>query len=231
MSHATRRHLARLAASGAAATVLVGGVAQGAQAATYPHLSLAKAKTAIPTSKSLPGGVKLVGKVRTAPRTYGIPCPTKPAKVTLPGGSVAAADYGNGAQIDSPKYLAYNVSVVSFGTTAQATAGLALLTKAAKACPSSATHTEGALTEKIVRTLRVKATSKAWTGYRTIDHLDITGPGGAVSVREYETYLVRGNVLVVVDLAGAVTPANGAQQDAWRKAATNLVIKRLSALK
>jgi hypothetical protein len=230
MSYATRRNLARLAASGAAATVLVGGLAQGAQAATYPHLTLAKAKTALPTSKSLPGGVKLVGKVRTAPRTYGVPCPTKPAKVVLPGGSVVAADYGNGTEIDSPKYLAYNVSIVTFSTAKQATAAAGLLAKAAKACPKTATVTEGGVSEKITRTLRVKASSKAWTGYRTIDHLDISGGGASVSVREYEAYLTRGNVLVVIDEAGAVTQTNGKLQDTRRKTVTNLVIHRLSAL-
>jgi hypothetical protein len=231
MSVVPRRALARVTVSGAAAALLVGGLATGAQAATYPHLTLAKAKTALPTSKSLPGGVKLVGKVRTAGRTYGDLCPTVEKHIPLPGGSVVIADYSNGLSITSPNYLAYEVSVVVFASSSQAKSGVAALTKAEKACPKTADRTVKGVPEHISRTLLTKATSKAWTGYRTIDHISATSGATTVAVRGYETYLVRGNALVVIDQVGAETATNGKLQDTRRKAVTNLVIKRVSALK
>lgn len=230
MSLATR-NVSRLAASGLAASVLVGSLAGTASAATYPHITLAKAKSALPPSKSLPGGVKLEGSVKTAGKTFGVVCTTKPVKVPLAGGSVAIADYSNGADILSSKYLAYEVSVVVFGTPAQATAGAAKLTKAEKACPKTSTSDAEGVPETITRTLLTKAASKAWTGYRSIDHITVAANGVSLGIRGYETYLTRGNVLVVIDDIGAITPTNGASSDAQRKTETNVVIQRLSALK
>ncbi len=228
MSVAPRRVLRRLAVTGAAASVLVSGFAAEAQAASYPHISLAKAKAALPTSKSLPGHVKLEGKVRTANRTYGDICTTKPTKILMPGGSVVIADYSNGKTLASPDYLSYEVAVAVFATSAQATAAGAKLTKAEKVCPKSATDADGVV---IKRTLSMKATSKAWTGYRTIDHVTATIGSTTVKIRGFETYLVRGNALVLIDQIGGETPANGKLQDVRRKAVTNLVIARLSAIK
>src|ERR1700712_1094449 len=196
MTVVPRRVLTHLTVSGATAALLVGGLATGAQAASYPHVTLAKAKTALPTSKSLPGGVKLVGKVRTAGLTYGDLCPTASKHIPLPGGSVAIADYGNGAKINAPKYLSYPVSVVAFGTSSEAAAGAAKLAKGEKACPKVADRTIGGVPAHITRTLLTKAASKAWTGYRTIDHLSVTVGTTTLKVRDYLTFLGRGNVVV-----------------------------------
>jgi hypothetical protein len=230
MSFASPSNVRRLAASGVAAAVLVGGTATGAQAASYPHVTLGKAKLALPTAKSLPGGVKLIGKVRSAGKTFAAPCVTKPADVPLAGGSVVIADYDNRTDILSPKYLSYEVSTVVFATAAQAKAGAAKVTKADKVCPKTATRMVNGVPETISRTLLTKATSKAWTGYRTIDHISVTDGTSTIGIRGYETFLTRGNVLVIIDEIAAITPTNGAQSDARRKSATNLVIQRLSAI-
>jgi hypothetical protein len=227
-----RHTVSRLAVTGVAASLLVGGAAtQASAAAAYPHVTLAKAKTALPTSKSLPGGVKLVGKVRSAGRTYGEPCTTKPKKVPLAGGSVVIADYGNSASPVSPKYQQYEVSVVVFATAAQAKAGLAKLNAAEKVCPKTGTVTESGIPVQVTRTVSVKATSKAWTGHRTIDHVVASSGSTSVALRGYETYLTRGNMIVVIDQIGPGTAATGKAQETRRKTVTNLVIKRLSALK
>jgi hypothetical protein len=232
MSFVTPSNVRRAAASGVAAAVLVGGAATGAQAAaSYPHVTLAKAKLALPTSKSLPGGVTLVGKVHSAGKTFAAPCVTKPANVPLAGGSVVIADYGNHTDILSPKYLSYEVSTVVFATATQAEAAAAKVAKADKGCPKTAKRTVEGVPETISRTLLTKATSKAWTGYRTIDHITVTNGTTTFAIRGYETFLTRGNVLVIVDEIAAITATNGAQSDARRKTATNLVIQRLSAIK
>jgi hypothetical protein len=232
MSFITPSNVRRVAASGVAAAVLVGGTAANAQAAaSYPTVTLAKAKLALPTSKSLPGGVKLVGKVRSAGKTFAAPCVTKPANVPLAGGSVVIADYDNHTDILSPKYLSYEVSTVVFGTAAEAKAGAAKLTKAEKVCPKTASRKVEGVPETISRTLLTKATSKAWTGYRTIDHITVTNGTTSIAIRGYETFLTRGNVIVVIDEIAAITATNGAQSDARRKTETNLVIQRLSAIK
>jgi hypothetical protein len=226
-----RRTLSRLAATGVTASLLVAGVAAQAQAATYPHVTLAKAKTAIPASKTLPGGVKLVGKVVTSAKASVSLCATADKDLKLLGASVVLADYGTADAIDSPKYLQYEIAIYTFGTAAETKSSVAAMAKVEKACPKSAQRPVDGVPEVITRTLTTKAASKAWTGYRTIDHITATAGTVTVSARVYETFLVRGNVVAVIDELGSITPTNAAAQDVRRKAVTNLVIKALTALK
>jgi hypothetical protein len=228
---AARRTVSRLAASGVAAALLVGGVAAQAEAAGYPHVTLAKAKAALPPSTSLPGNVKREGSVTTAPRSYAVICTTKAKKVVLTGGSIAIADYKSAAPPNSDAYQEYEISVVAFETTAQAQAAVAKLNAVEKACPKTGQVDEGGVPVAVTRTLSTKASSKAWTGRRSLDHLVASGGSVDVALRGYETYLARGNVLTVIDQIGPGSPATGKAQDNRRKAVTNLVIKRLSAIK
>lgn len=230
MSNA-QRAARRLLATGAAATVLVGGLAGTADAASYPLVTAAQAKAALPPSKSLPGGVKIVGSVRSAPRSVADLCATVTVKVPLAGGQISVADYASKAGLGSPAYLTYEVGVVNFGTPAEAVAGAAKMAKADKACVKTKTRTEDGVPEVITRTLIAKAASGAWTGYHSIDHLTATSGTASITLRAYETWLVRGNVIVLIDQIGAVTPTNGAQQEARRKAVIALVVKRLDAIK
>jgi hypothetical protein len=209
----------------------MGALASSAQAASYPHITAAQAKSALPSSTLLPGGVKRIGAVRSAAKSYAELCAGKPTKVTLPGGAINVVDYGTSVQADSPKYLQYEIGVVTFATTAQAKAGAAKMAKVDKACPKVVKKTDSGVPEVITRTLFTKAVSKSWTGYRTIDHVTATAGSVTIGARAYETFFLRGNVVVLIDQIGAVTPTNGPSSDAQRKAVTNLVLARLTALK
>src|SRR5436309_470501 len=151
--------LGRFAAAATATAVLVGGLSGTAQAAGYPHITAAQAKAALPSSKQLPGGVKRVGSVRTAPRSYALLCTTKPVKVPLPGGAITDVYYSNDASPDSGNVLVYEVGIITFATTAQANAGAARMGKATKACPKAGHVTESGFPATVTRSLVTKTQS------------------------------------------------------------------------
>ncbi len=92
-----RRNAARLVSAGAASGLLITGLNSPAMAATaaFPHVTTAAAKAALPSAKSLPGGVTLVATPRVAAKAIAIPCETAPKVVTLTGATSVSAVYAN----------------------------------------------------------------------------------------------------------------------------------------
>ena len=228
---APRRPGARgLATTGVAASLLVGSLAGSAQAAT-PTVTVAQAKTTVPAAKLLPGSLKLAAPVRTATKAVAIPCLTKPKSITIKGSSVEADYVGKEKSVLSPKYLEWGVTVIVLPSAAKAAAAAATLSAAEKSCPKTSTKTVKGTTETWTRSLGTKYTVGSFKGYRSIEHLTATDGTTKADVRAFETYLVRGNVILSLEEVGGATATNGKQQDAWRKTVTTLMVKRLSALK
>ena len=229
MSAPRRYALRSLAASTVAASLLVGGLATSAQAATTP--SIAQAKATLPASKLVPGSVKLAAPVQATSKALSIPCLTKPKTYTFTGHTVGASYLGKEKSTLSPKYLQWGVTVIFFPSAAKAKPLRPTLNKAEKACPKSSIRTVKGATEKWTRSLGAKSTVGSFKGYRTVEHLAVTEGTFAANVRAYETYLVHGNVMLQLEEVAGATATNAKQQDKWRKAMTTLMVKRLSALK
>lgn len=228
------RTLTRLAAGGATATMLVAGVATTADAATksYPHLSTASVKAAMPAADKLPGGVKLVLK-GVSKKTAAVICLSAPKIIALPGANGVTAVYSNPVKDESsPKYLTWHIAAAVYTTPAKAAAAGARLLASEKACPVKKTTTGSGYTETVSRTLSTKYAVGSWTGYRSIDHITGTGALNKLQLRDNLSYLVRGNVLVSIEEVGTnVGKTSGATQEVRRKAVTALIVARLSAIK
>ncbi|BEP13068.1 hypothetical protein acdb102_13790 [Acidothermaceae bacterium B102] len=230
-----RRTYARLATTSVAASLLMGtmgAVATSAQAATYPTITLAQAKTAIPAAKLLPASVKLTAPVALHKTVNAIPCLTVPKQVVLKGATGTGGDYvGKVTSPVSPKYIEFALTIAVFATPAKANAAAAGLLKIEKACPKTKTTMVKGATETWSRSLGTKYAVGAFKGYRSVEHLTVTEGAQTLHVRAYEIYLVRGNVLLSIEEVGGATAVNGKEQDAWRKKLTTLMVKRVSALK
>jgi hypothetical protein len=228
MSAPRRYALRSLAASTVAASLLVGGLATSAQAATTP--SIAQAKATLPASKLVPGSVKIAGPVQATTKAISIPCLTKPKTYTLDGHTVGASYLGKEKSTLSPKYLQWGVTVIFFSSAAKANAAAATLNAAEKACPKTSTRTVKGANETWARSLGAKSTVGGFKGYRTVENLTVSQGTFNAYVRAYETYLVRGKVMLQLEEVAGATPTNGKLQDKWRKAMTTLMVKRLTAL-
>jgi hypothetical protein len=226
---APRRYALRLATTAVAGSVLVGGLATTAQAATTP--TVAQAKATLPAAKLVPGSVKLAGKVVVATKANAIPCLTKPKAVTIVGHTVGASYIGKEQSPLSPKYIQWGVTVMFFPSAAKAAAAAASLTAAEKTCPKTSTKLIKGTTETWTRSLGTKYTVGTFKGYRSVEHLKATDGITTTNVRAFETYLVRGKVMLQLEEVAGATPTNGKLQDKWRKAMTTLMVKRLAALK
>src|SRR4051794_18289298 len=117
---APRRYAVRLATTAVAGSLLVGGIATTAQAATTP--TIAQAKATLPASKLVPGSVKLAAPVVAATKAKAIPCLTKPKTILLTGHTVGATYLGKEKSTLSPKYIQWGVTVTFFPSAAKAAA-------------------------------------------------------------------------------------------------------------
>lgn len=226
------RHLYRLAVGGTATALLVSGLASSASAATYPSITIAQAKAALPAAAKLPGAVKLVGKIGTTKTAYAIPCATSPKPVTLPGATATGAIYANPATSDSsPANLIWHVSAIVYATPTAAAAGAAKVIAADKACKKSSSASSPTGSETVTRTVSEKYADGTWHGYRTVDHLTESNGKETLNIRDYVTFVVRGNVLLSIEEAAPALANNGALQDSRRKAVTTLVLTKFAAIK
>ena len=230
MSAPRRRAVRSLATTTVAASLLVGSVAASAQAATT-NVTVAQAKATVPAAKLMPGSVALTGPVIMTHKAVAIPCLTKPKAVTLLGSSVEGNYLGKAQSPVSPKYLQWVVTVIAFPSPAKATAAANTLLAAQKTCPKSSTQTVKGTTETWSRSLGTKYTVGTFAGYRSVEHLTVTDGTTTANLRAYETFLVHGNVMLSLEEVAGATPANGKEQDTWRKTVTTLMVKRLSAIK
>lgn len=226
MPVAIGRTLSRLVASGAAATLLVAGLATSASATTYHHLTLAQAKAALPSSTSLPGHVKRDRPVSTYGYLHISPCETKPKQLTLVGQGTLV-HYTNGAKYDSGKLLEYQIAILAYSSPKTAAVSLEQLYKADTVCPKRSVSGG----EVVTRTLLAKTSYKSFSGYRVVDHDDFSVGKSTIGFRDLRTVLVRGNALVILSVSGSATATNAKVQDWERKVATTLVANKLLALK
>ena len=223
MTAGARRSLALLTTAGTTAGLLLGGVT-GASAATttFNHLSTNTVLTALPSSASLPKGVKLAGKIAITPAASATPCGTATPKVALAGASEVAAVYSDG------KPTAANVSVWTveaavFTTNAKAEAAAVMLAAAETKCKAKVSEEGITLT----RTVAAPDTSEKglWKGFRTVSHL--TDAKAKASLRVWTTWFFRGNVLIEVTEEAPITTSSQATQDALRKAVTVATLTKL----
>lgn len=215
----------------AAACLLVSAVATSAQAGTAPTVTAAQAKKTVPPARLIPGSVTLTTPVLIRSKALAIPCVTKPKVVTLQGASVEGNYLGKEKSVVSPKYLQWAVTVITFPSAAKATAAAKTLLAVQKTCPRTSTQTVKGTTETFTRSLGTKYTVGAFSGYRSVEHLSVTDGTVAANLRAFETFLVRGNVMLSLEEVAGATAGNGKEQDTWRKTVTTLMVKRLSAIK
>jgi hypothetical protein len=232
MSAPRHRIVRSLATTTVAASLLVGAVATSAQAATYPTLTKAQAKKLLPASKLLPGKVKLTEPLLTSTKNTVTICLTKPKHVPLAAGTTVSGTYAT-KQTDPfvAGFLSWEVTVTVFPTPGKATAALAGLNKAEKTCPKSTTQQVKGVTETLSRVLGTKYAVGAFKGYRAVEHIALTDGTNSADVRDFTTFLVRGNSLLTIEETANASPANGKLQDTWRKTVTALMTKRIAAVK
>jgi hypothetical protein len=228
-----RRTLTRLLAGSATAGLLVAATTTGAEASTtsFAHITTATASAALPTTSSLPSGVKLIGKVTVTKSLVDLPCSSAVIKVPLTGSTGVAAIYSSAKSATaSPTDSVWTISEAVFSTTAQAEAATVKVVAAQTKCPAVQTEKDGKVTAKLTRTVSALDTSEKalWKGYRTVSHL--TTNASADSLRVMDTYFTRGNVLVKVQELAPITPNSEAKQDALRKAVTVATLAKLDAV-
>jgi hypothetical protein len=217
MALAMKRSLAVLTTAGTAAGLLLGAGATSASAATtFGHLSTSSVLSALPGASSLPTGVKLLGKVEVAPAKPATPCGTASPAVSLANASEVAAVYTDGKTAKpSATTSVWAVDAAVFATPKQAVTAATALAKVEAGCPAQVTQ-DGATLTRTVAALDT-AQKGLWKGFRQISHL--TDSKSPVSVRVWNTWFTRGNVLLeVTEEAPVTTPAAQTTQDTLRKA-------------
>jgi hypothetical protein len=213
-----------LVGAGTATGLLLGAGATGASAATtFGHLSTSSVLTALPTPKSLPKGVKLLGKVEIAPAKPAMPCSTAKPVVSLSNAAEVAAIYTDGKTAKpSATTSVWLVSAAVFATNKEALTAATALAKAEAGCP--ATITQGAVTLTHPVAAADTAEKGLWKGFRGVSHLS----DGKVSLRVWTTWFTRGNILLqVTEEAAVTTPAAQQTQDTLRKAFINATLAKL----
>jgi hypothetical protein len=232
MSAPRRRGARSLATTTVAASLLVGAVATSAQAASYPTITKGQAKKLLPASKVLPGKVKLVAPLFTSTKNSVTICLPNVKHVPLPSGTTVSGTYAT-KQTDPfmAGYVSWEVTVTVFPTAPKATAALAKLDAAEKTCPKSSAHEVKGVTETLSRSLGTKYAVGAFKGYRAVEHVNLSDGTHSADVRDFTTFLVRGNTLLTIEETTNASPTNGKQQDTWRKTVTALMTKRIAAVK
>ena len=217
------------------AFTVTGLVATGATAASaaptpllLPH-SLAVAKAAMPTARSLPGGVVLNGKVQTGLHSSSELCYGKPRDVSFEGAAAAGAYYAHPGAA-SPATLGLSVTVVIFKTPAIASATMAKLAKAERSCPKVSTYTGSDSTMHDARSLSTAGHNGAWSDYRTVDHLVYSDGTGTYSTRDLDTLSLRGNVIVDVEEDAPDLAGTGPHQTRVESTAVATVLTKVAAL-
>jgi PknH-like extracellular domain len=229
----TRTKVVRVTATTIAAAGLVTATAGTSSAASkqplVPH-SLSVAKAAIPSARSLPGGVVLNGKVLTGLHSSVELCYGKPRDVSFDGAAAAGAFYSHpGAP--SAASLNFQVSVSIFKTPAAAASVMATLVKAERSCPKLSTYTGSDSTMRDSRTLSTAGHDGDWTTYRTVDHLVYTDGTGVYHSRDLDTEAVRGNVIIDVEETAPDLAGTGPHQTGIEAAAFATLRTKVAAIK
>lgn len=220
MSH----HLRRFSTALLAAPLLAGAVLPvvSARAATAPgHLvSRAQAAAALPAGSAMPGKPGKNGQSTDPSLRNVVVCVAlNPTPVKLNAG-YAITKYFSGGKVPAE----YEVTAVVFHTIAAAKVGLAAVKHAESRCPVHQVSPGGTVT----RTLSQPYAANGWTGWRSVDHLsfpaDKSAGEPAWSVRQSTEFLVRGNVLLELDVVGDLGPGSGPTQDAARRTATTAML-------
>lgn len=218
MLHRTRR-IARLSTPLLALALMPVAAAN----ATAPaHLvSLDQARKAMPQLSTMPGHPDSVTTSTNATLTAIAPClgpDVKPLKLKL--SHAVTSLYVAAPTATNAVPSQFSITAVVFHTVAAAKVGMEAIVHAEAHCPKQGGDSEASFS----RTLSTKYATSGWTGWRSTDHLtiapdpaDATDPG--IALRLNEEYLLRGNVLLVLNEAGALA-GSGAKQDADRKKAT-----------
>ena len=229
-SYARSRLSAAVVAGPIAAAVLVAGTAAHA-ASPVALVSLAQAKAALPAAEAMPGHPRTV-TVTTEPLLGKLqPClQPHPKTIALHGAHSVTAVYfitpaGKANPAGQVALTSFTITAVVFHTAAAAATALAAVDAAERHCPAHISAPDGSVT----RTLSQRYTVHAWTGWRSIAHLDFpadpTVPGDtATSIRLNQEFLVRGNVLLNLTETGGTPTGSGPVQDKARKAATTAML-------
>jgi hypothetical protein len=223
MSH--RRRLSRVLL---AVPLVVGALPPAsAQAAAAPaHLvSRAQAAAALPRGSAMPGKNPLLDTRTDNSWLEQTVCLTgEPSTVTFTHAHVIANWYGSG------KAYTFMVAAVVFHTVADAKVGLAAVARLESHCPARDSDQYGAE----VRTLSTRYAADDWNGWRSTDHA--SAPANPIthypaeSFRMNMEFLVRGNVLLVLQQFGDLGPGTGPAMEQDRKKATTATLAGFAKL-
>jgi hypothetical protein len=223
MSHRLRR-LSRVVL---AVPLVVGALPPAsAHAAPPAHLvSRTQAAAALPRGSAMPGKSPLLG-TRTDNSwleqpvclTGGVPT------VTFTHAHVIVNWYGSG------KAYTFMIAAVVFHTVPDAKVGLAAVARLEAHCPTRDSDQYG--TE--VRTLSTRYGADGWTGWRSIDHAYLPADPfthyPAESFRMNTEFLLRGNVLLMLQQFGDLGPGTGPAMEQDRKKATTAMLAGFAKL-
>jgi hypothetical protein len=218
-----RRH--RLLTVAAATLALVTPMAKAGAATRL--VSLAQAAAAVPPVTALPGHPRTLVTSTIAHLDGLHVCIDYAERVPFTGAHAFAVTY-QAANSD-----VFVIDAVVFHTVADAQAARIALVRAEAGC-SRQMHVSG---DTFTRTLSRRYGAGQWTGWRTIDHLDVPGDQAigipARSNHVSRSYLFRGNVLLDIRVGGhqqSPSDATGPVQDAERKAITHATLARFAKL-
>jgi hypothetical protein len=223
MSH--RRRLSRVLL----AVPLVAGAlppASAHAAAAPAHLvSRAQAAAALSRGSAMPGESPLLGTRTDNLWLEQTVCLTGDvATVTFTHAHVIANWYGSG------KAYSFEVAAVVFHTVADAKVGLAAVFRLEAHCPARDSDQYG--TE--VRTLSTRYGAEGWNGWRSTDHAYVPADPfthyPAESIRMNTEFLVRGNVLLMLQQFGDLGPGTGPAMEQDRKKATTAMLAGFAKL-